>query len=194
MHIGVDYDDTVFEFMRSFLKYFNERNGTNHTYESMNSFTIWPTLGFRTREEAITYFNEYYHSPDASKGSSLPGSYDVCKKLKDSGHTLSIVSARPRTTIPVMNDWLTQNMRDVFSGVYVTDQFSHVQGVKTSKGELCERLGIKVMIDDATHYLEGCAQKGIRCILIDRPWNRTRPLTPGIDPVASWSELSRLSF
>lgn len=194
MHIGVDYDDTVFEFMRSFLTYFNERHGTSHAYESMNSFTIWPALGFRTRDEAVTYFNEYYHSPDALEGPSLPDSYNTCKKLKDSGHTLSIVSARPQTAVPVMREWLRRNMGNVFSEVYVTDQFSHIPGVKTSKGELCSRLGIEVMIDDATHYLEGCAQQGIRCILIDRPWNRGRPLSTGIEPIASWSEISRLSF
>lgn len=188
MHIGVDYDDTVFQFMQPFLAYFNKERGTNHTYDSMDNTTFWPKLGFSNRTEAIEYCNSYYHSPEAFAAHPLPGCYEVCKGLKERGHTLSIVSARPATALPAMNRWLGHNFPGIFSEVHATDQFSH-NSASVSKASVCANFGMEVMVDDAAHYLRECAALGVQCFLIDHPWNRSVPLSNNIIRVSSWNDL-----
>lgn len=191
MIIGVDFDDTLKEFTRSFLGYYNARFGTGFKFEDISDFTFWPLLGIESRETAIKIVGEFYKSEEAYLAESLPGAADVIGSLSER-HKLCIVSARPDSSLPYIERWLSRVMPGRFSAIHLTNQWSQT-GSNISKAELCSRFGVDVLIDDSHSYLKDCAIKGLQTYLIDRPWNRGKDLALTTKRVNSWYELAHLA-
>lgn len=56
-----------------------------------------------------------------------------------------------------------------------------------NKAEICLAEGIPILIEDHKDYSLSCAEKGIKVILFDKPWNRDFE-HDNITRVAGWNE------
>jgi uncharacterized HAD superfamily protein len=48
---------------------------------------------------------------------------------------------------------------------------------------------ITIMIDDNLPTVIECAEKGIKALLLDHPWNQTESLPTDVTRVFSWDEI-----
>lgn len=62
-------------------------------------------------------------------------------------------------------------------------------GENKSKSEICGELGISIFIEDNSSYALDCAKKGIKVLLLDKPWNKNYEKHPNIIKVNSWEEI-----
>ena len=65
-----------------------------------------------------------------------------------------------------------------------------LSGETQTKGEVCKKLNIELMIDDHLKYANQCAEIGINVYLLNCPWNKGD--FPGIKRVYSWQDLIQL--
>ena len=57
------------------------------------------------------------------------------------------------------------------------------------KSEICVNNKIDLMIEDSVENVNKIAKKGIKCFLINRPWNKNHEKFPEVICVDSWEEI-----
>jgi len=57
------------------------------------------------------------------------------------------------------------------------------------KSDLCLKLGVEVLVDDCLEFAEECADKGIKVLLLDSPWNQTDSLPKNVKRMKNWDEI-----
>jgi uncharacterized protein len=62
-------------------------------------------------------------------------------------------------------------------------------GNAKSKAEICVEEGCDLMIEDNHKYALSCAEKGIKSILIEKPWNKEKEDNENIIRVKDWKEI-----
>jgi hypothetical protein len=136
----------------------------------------------------------FYKSKYLLATKPIKGAFSNLKKLQKD-YDLVLVTARPSFTKKVTLQALKEHFPDIFSSVYLTNAFSK-SGRKKLKSEVCLEVGAKLLIDDALHNAEDCAEKGIPVVLFRRPWNQivTNSDLKGksIFPAKNWDEVHRL--
>lgn len=189
MKIGVDMDEVIAEFLFSFLEFHNEAYGTDVAKDQVpDYFGLEQLLGCTTDEvkERILAFHETQHFSDIKP---VEGAKDAITKLKRD-HDLFIITARQDSVAEKTMRWLEVHFPDIFSGVHFMNHFSN-DNVERSKREICDAIGIDIMIEDSLRYAEEIVTEHRPVFLLDRPWNRCDDLPPGITRVSSWPELLR---
>ena len=61
MKIGIDVDDVIFEFLNSFLDFYNNKTGKKFLKEQFSSYYFWEITG-ETREEGVKLVDEFHNS------------------------------------------------------------------------------------------------------------------------------------
>lgn len=190
MEIGVDFDDVLMEFMKSFIKYHASIGGSSPRFEEVTDHSLWwPVFGLSSRENAISVVDDFLKSDYACNADPLPEAINVTGRLKSAGHTLRIISSRARDTYDCTQRWLEKTMPGVFSSIHLTNQWNSDGSPSTSKRQLCLELGIEVMVEDHIGNATDCVRQVNRAYLLERPWNRGISLPDRIHPVASWIDL-----
>lgn len=120
----------------------------------------------------------------------IPRAQAAIATLKQHGFNLVVVTSRQLIIEQMTREWIDRNFpKDTFSAIAFGNQFGK-QGVKTSKKELCHKLGACVLIDDSLGYVKEVAVSGIHALLFDLdgsyPWNRSESLPKGVTRVTNW--------
>jgi len=164
--IGIDIDDVMNDFLPHFLIFYNKRHGTGFSAKDFKSYKYCETLGC-TNEEAVEAVNEFCKTPEFDSLKPVEGCKETVELLSKKSQIYAITSRHP---------WLKQKTIDFFQkhfseiqipAVHIGDFFG---GGKT-KSELCDILGIPLIIEDNEKYALECANSGIYSILFDKPWN-----------------------
>ena len=79
--IAVDHDDTIQEYMRAFLKYRAETSGIHVSFEALTDYVFWPTVRYKSLEEARRDMRFFVQSSDAVLVPALPGAIDALQLL-----------------------------------------------------------------------------------------------------------------
>jgi hypothetical protein len=58
-----------------------------------------------------------------------------------------------------------------------------------SKGEVCQSIQARILIDDNVEFLDSATTLGIHGILLEKPWNQTKKVTGNITRVSCWEEI-----
>lgn len=190
--IGVDKDDVLVEFNVRLATFHNTYYGTNYNIEDIQSYYLNETWKCN-QDEALKRVVRFYHSEEFADLEPVSGAREVLTRLKEKAN-LIVITARPDYTSERTFKSLEQYYPGLFDGVMFTS--THIgDGPKKTKADVCEELGVGVMIDDHYDNLTGCAERGIKSILLRRPWNKkysdAEVSTQGIIPVHSWSEVPK---
>jgi 5'(3')-deoxyribonucleotidase len=186
--IGVDIDDTLFDFVGSFIEYANKVKSFQIKREDFVTYSFDEVLKLPSMREAIGVVFNFYDSDFFKKMPPLPDSLNTIKSLKQK-FDLYIVTSRPDYLYNATMTSLWNNFRGFFSEVYFSS--NHYTGEKNSgksKAEICLTNGISIIIEDSLEYSLQCAEKGIEAILIDAPWNQNGE-RKGITRVKNWKEI-----
>ncbi len=167
MKIGIDLDDVVLDFFPSFLDFYNKRYGVSFEMSDMTSYDIWEVGIGRTREESVGFIDEFYDSDDYDKIPFVEGAREGLEELGRDNELLIITSRltryKPKTKKVV---------RDNFGGrvgLFFTEDFYRRSG--NSKADVCGEFGVCCHVEDCYRYALSCADRGIRTLLLKKPWN-----------------------
>ena len=190
--IGVDKDDVLVDFNTRLAEYHNTHYGSNYRIEDLTSYYLHETWQC-TQEVALERVVSFYNSVHFDDLEPVPDAKEVLRRLKKKANLL-VITARPDYTSQVTTRSLEKYYPGLFDGVIFTGTFTG-DGPKKTKADVCEELGVDVMIDDHYDNLTGCADRGIKSILLRRPWNKKHSDeevgAQGIIPVHSWLEVPK---
>ncbi|MBR9705769.1 hypothetical protein GOV14_01920, partial [Candidatus Pacearchaeota archaeon] len=169
MKIAVDIDEVIAEFLVGYLELFNKKYNKNVKTEDVYTYNLWEALNFG-KQESIELADEYHASLLFDNIEPVFGSQEGLKKL-DKDHEIFLITSRPphfkeKTDIFLKNYFSDLNLEVVYLG----DPRLNT-GSKT-KSDFCFEQGFDLIIEDNIHYSISCAQKGLKVILMDKPWNK----------------------
>jgi uncharacterized HAD superfamily protein len=183
MNIGVDCDDVLAQLYPAFFLYHNVIYGTTFTLEKTKKYYLWETYPFsydHFLEEMQNFIHQYGH-----KLLTLPNSNPTLQKLSDN-NTLYVITSRPNEYKNLTLDWINTHYPGIFNDVFFGNSFSP-SGPTISKSQFCEDLSIDILIEDALHNAEECAEK-CEVLLLDYPWN-SNSKHPSIQRVSNWNQI-----
>ena len=165
MRIGIDLDETFVHFIRGFCKFYNFKYGGQLTEEDFVTFSVADTLNV-SKEESLRLRKEFYYSPLFDELEIVLGAKEAVEYLI-SHHEVFFITARSdfykEKTKKFLENLFCDRVKLIFSEDY--------DGGKT-KSEICNKLGILLLIEDY-ELSDNYAKEGIKVILIDKNWNRT---------------------
>jgi uncharacterized HAD superfamily protein len=167
MRIGIDLDEVTVGFMKHLLKFYHKKTGKLFKEKDFISYDLWETLG-GTREEAIDLVEEFHNSEDFENIEPIENSFESIRKLVECNE-IFIITARPSNWKEKTERWARKHLAEINPRIIYSGDF-YEQG--KTKAEICEELGINLMIEDNKSYALACAEKGIKVLLFDKPWNQ----------------------
>jgi len=187
MKIGIDIDNVLAEL--STIMNLWHKDKYDYYIPNHKRTKFWLTFSWNcSQEEATKRLLEFYESEDFKKTPPVKGAVKAINKLAKK-HELHVITSRPIYTEKETLRWLDEHFSlQNFKKIHINGQCIKDKICKT-KVEICEELGIKLMIEDALHFAEDCAEKDIKVLLLDWPWNQTNNLHPNITRVKDWKEI-----
>jgi uncharacterized HAD superfamily protein len=182
--IGIDIDDVVVHFLQPFLDHFNATKGTSFEVKDLQHYYLWKTPLYDTKEDNVKEINDFLNS---KKFHDLPVVEDVEDTLKELSkrYDLYFITARAEETKERTKVFLEK----VFQGVdFQIIHSGDIHGGKT-KAEICNELGIGIMVEDAPEYALDCAKNNVKVFLIDKHWNKDVEEHGHIVKVKNWEEI-----
>lgn len=189
MRIGIDVDDVLSDYLDALIDFHNGQYRTNLAKDDFYSFAFQDVWGC-SREQAIERVHRFYDSSQYLSMKPMPGAQQAMQLLSDR-HELFIITGRTDYLVEKTHRWLDEHFAGVFDEVHFTN-FNSKTSASIKKSEVCRKLGIDVLVEDAPHNVTDCAQAGVPVLLYEAPWNKNMEPGPGITPVESWPEATRI--
>ncbi|MFH1711483.1 MAG: hypothetical protein ABH840_04185 [Nanoarchaeota archaeon] len=178
MKIGIDVDDVLTETFKKFLKVYNERYSKNFEFENLSSFYLWDVLDI-SKEEAFNLVDEIMEE----ELEVVEGAVEGVVGLKET-HEVFIITSRPERHIKITEDFIKKYFGDL--KIFYS---KGVHGGEKTKAEICKELGIDFFVEDCDMYALDCAEKGIKVLLLDKPWNKSAVESNNLIRVKNWGEV-----
>lgn len=189
MRIGIDLDEVLADFLTALLKYHNDTYGTSLVGEQFQSYQFWETWG-GTRERAIQKVYDFYNTGYFRELKPVVGSQEAVSILKQNNE-LFVITSRQDDVAEATRGWIAQHFPERFSAVLFANHYSQ-KGDSRKKSQICDSVGIDVLIEDSPEYALECFTQKRKILLLDYPWNRNSELPPGIYRVNSWEEITKI--
>lgn len=165
--IGVDIDEVIFPLMENYIKFHNERHGTNFKFENILNYNLWKTEIHKSREESINEVLEFQNSLEYDKISLIDGVKEILEEISKK-YDIHFVTSRPLDIKFKTEALLNKNFnKKKFNILYSGD----IYGGNLSKADICVIQGIFILIEDNPDYAIDCAKKGIKVFILRKPWN-----------------------
>lgn len=182
MKIGVDLDEVIVEFSKGYFEFYNSKYKTNFQFKDIFSYNLWEVLGI-SREESFKLADEFYDSEDFDEVELVKDSKESIVKLADT-HELFIVTARPIRIREKTDYFFNKNFPNLpYRIIYSGDLFSE-QGSR--KSDICANLGIEFLVEDNLNYALESAEKGVKVLLLNKPWNKDGKMHEDVVRVDNW--------
>jgi len=153
--IAIDCDDVLINASQYIVDTYNERYGTSvqlaHAHASKNP--EWAA----DRDEVFRRLHGIQNTKEFGEIVPRRDAIEVIPRLaKD--HDLHLITARSDEALPVTERMIAKHFSGCFVGI------DHV-GPDSSKGDVCERIGASIMIDDNIVHLETATQHGVGAVI-----------------------------
>ena len=184
--LAVDVDDVLTPFAINFLKRFNEQHNTNHKHEDLKSYSFIKDLyGTEDNDDVEPYITEFIHWA-ANNGAVIDeAAVQALRKLEDH-YEIVVITSRHPDVYETTKSWLQKQLPSLFKEVH----FIRARGTKTSKPQICQEIGAKILVDDHPDHLKDCARYGVQGLMFgDYFWNRDAELPTNVSRVKDWNEV-----
>ena len=141
-----------------------------------------------TKEEAIEKVDNHIKSRQILKVKPLKDSVECINILKKNNELILITLRPEHTTKKETEHWINKNFSDSFSKIYYSYNKVRKQEGKT-KEEICLELNVNFLIEDNMDHALDASERGIKVLLIDSPWNKSKSLNKNITRVNSWKKI-----
>ena len=186
MKVGIDLDEVLADFLSALIEYHNTAYGTSLIREEFQSYRFWETWG-GTREEAIQKVYDFHETPYFKNMKPVVGSQELIDILNQN-NDLVVVTSRQDDVAEATGEWIALHFPDTFSDVYFANHYSQ-NGSSTTKKQICDSVGIDVLIEDSPEHALECLNPKRKVLLLDCPWNMSFELPQGIYRINSWKEI-----
>ena len=167
MKIGLDLDDVIVDFFPVLLNYHNKKYNRSDKQEDFKEFKWWPVWGIGM-EEAVNRVNEFHETFSLEEIKPVKDAVNSINKLSNL-YELLIITSRPTKFKNKSESWILHHLKKQIRIISAGD-FHKGQGA--TKAEICLEFGIELMLEDAPETAVDCANKCIKVILFDKPWNQ----------------------
>ena len=187
--LALDIDDTSLGYGEQFIEYVNEIMGLNISRESFISYDLDISFGCTHQQarDLVNNFNNLY----LERIEPIEGAVEGIKTLKDK-YNLVNVTSRPADLDDRTRNYMERRFPGCFSATYLVKK----EAPGLSKGEFCQRIGARILVDDFIGNLEDCGRLGISAYLFGNwPFSRfehdsdLREKYHFIQRARDWSEL-----
>lgn len=182
--IGVDIDEVLTPTFSSVIDYHNALSGDRVTLDQLTDYGFLTALGER-REDIIQKIVDFFFS-DFNDLQPIEGSVEVLKQLSQNFSLIALTSRQSELT-DLTHAWLKQHFPGIFQEVKIGNYFGLADSHRVTKAQMCQSLGVNLLIDDCLEYALDCAQADISVMLFGNyPWNQARALPSQITRVNDW--------
>lgn len=184
MKIGIDIDEVVVEFLKGYLKVYNNKYNKNKKFEDIFSYDLWIPLEI-PRDDAFKITDELYNSEDFDNLSLVEGAYNGIIKLSKE-NDLFFVTSRAEFMEGKTRDFFERFPNLKYKLIFTRDVWGSQE---KTKANICKKLGIETIIEDNINYAFDCANLGIITYLLNKPWNQNGSLPKNIIRVENWNQI-----
>lgn len=159
--IAIDIDDVLFPFLDEIVHYHNRIKGatlSEHDYTTFQFGQVWGV----DEPEAVEIVNGFLHS-DHMHLQPIPGAQASLERLSKD-FQIVLVTARHQEFEESTATWLKTHLPGLFQNVVFAGNPHDGRPYRT-KGEICQELGARLLIDDHPQNLLSAAEYGIDGIL-----------------------------
>lgn len=182
MKIGIDIDEVVVDFIKIYLDVVNNNLNSNYSFEDVKTYNLWENFDI-SYEKAVDFFDILFDSKEFENIDFVENAKNSLVDIKKN-HELLFITARPikvkSKTLNFFNNHFPDNN---FNFIFSEEDFRNFK-----KSEICLKENINLMIEDNSKYALDCAEKSIKVILLDKPWNQGVE-HKNIIRVNSWKEI-----
>lgn len=193
MIIGIDVDEVLVPFSKTYFNYAHETFGAeqmdgdkipHYRYDELFGITLAESF----RRVALFYNSEHFKNMPLHDGAK-----EVITELSKK-HKLIAVTSRFGDSKEFTRQWLEKEFPKMFSNIHFSAENHYDEEYKKKKNlkekaEVCKELGISLMIEDSIPHSLKCAEAGIKVLLFDRSWNHNEILPANITRIYSWKEV-----
>jgi len=181
MKIGIDLDDTLLDFTNTFSKFYFEKYGKKVKFEEFKTYNYVEIFGVPLKEiiDLIDEMNSI------GIGRNLPFCEYAKEAVLDLAQEHEIFFITSRTIRRGTLEYLGEVFPEIkFKLIFSSNSYVGNEG--KTKGEICFEEGI----EDDKKYAKNIAEKGIKVILLDKPWNEDYEEHPNVIKVNNWKEVA----
>lgn len=159
MRIGIDIDDTVFDFVGVWI---DEYNKDHEDQLTLDDITDWVFSKVNFKCSKAEFYNYLHNAYLQLRAKAMPGAVDSLERLATMGHLACFITATRRSVAPTkINKLLMELGPELAYELHFTSEKEHV---------FCD-----AYIDDNPKDIEAyltALPHGRLVMLYDRPWNR----------------------
>ncbi|MCK5624570.1 HAD hydrolase-like protein [Candidatus Pacearchaeota archaeon] len=190
MNFAVDIDDTLLDFVGTYIVFHNETFKTNLKKEDFKTYSFNHARG-GTMKQAVSSVRQFYNTDFFKEMKPFPGAIEIIQELKEN-NDLFIVTSRPYNMKNGTFDQLSKYFLNMFSEVFFSsNHYTRAKNSGKTKAEICNDLEASLLIDDSLVYSKECVKNGVGAILLDAPWNQNGSVE-GITRAKDWKEIGGL--
>ncbi len=185
MKIGVDIDDTLVEFTKKLIEFYNSKKNTSFEFERLNTWKFEEVFDL-SLEEVLELIREFYFSPELSEVGFVEGAKESLIYLSKK-HNILFITARHLDIKDATSFFIDNHFKDHFEFelIFSSDEWNDGK----VKHEICVEKEVDLIIEDRLEYALPCSEKGIKVILLDRSWNQCGTLPENVIRVNNWKEI-----
>jgi len=187
MLIGIDIDDVLLHFTPALIEYHNHTYKTSLTYDQFKSPNFWEVWG-GTKEESRKKVDDFFKTTYFRKMQPIVGAKEALFELRKK-HNLVNITARPNYLETETREAINKYFPDSIQKIYLRDYYDFR---KYSKRDICDSIGVDLMIEDSPYYALECLSPNRDVILFNRPWNIEVDLPKEIERINTWDEVLKI--
>jgi len=187
MLIAIDLDEVLAETMPGVISFHNQKYGTTLSIDNFHSYK-WHEVWGGTKKEAVEKFFLFTKSVHFKNLKPLKEAMTAINVLTKTNE-LIVLSSRQKEFEGESKRWIEKYFPNKFKAVYIINHADWAKGGKTmTKKEMCQKLGVEVLIEDNLDYANECASINTTVFLLNYPWNKGE-IVKGVIRVNSWREI-----
>lgn len=185
MRIGIDFDDTIHDFAKAFLLFFEDQTGKKYTKDVFCDESMASQMGL-TKDELFSYFEAFNNHSIAQQSPPFRFAQSIIPKLAKE-HDLFLITGRHK--MDGVDEWINFYFPDIFKNIL---QSRSAYGGKNlhlpTKEMYCSSLKLDLFIDDDPNYVLHITKKGHTALMLTHPWNK-QIFGENIIKVNDWKEI-----
>lgn len=179
--VGVDIDGVLAQYPKNFVDFINDQLGTDHDVSEVTSYDIYDDLGIPL-ELGLKLKDEYRQTGQKRFIPVHEGAEEFLRSLHEAGYKVVLLTARPyekyKRIVADTMEWLDKN--NLYYDALVFGENKHE--ILLDKYDPDQ---IEFFVDDVLGNAEDISRLGVKCYLMDAPYNQTDHLREGITRVYS---------
>lgn len=189
--IGIDIDEVLSETLDEVLKYNNYKfKWLPIKRKDVTDYYVYKIPEYNwSVDDAIVFFGKAIRSKSVQSNiKPVIWARNKLRQLKKEWWQIILITARAIDVKDFTEKWLNKYFLWLWDDIVFTNHFTKDS---VNKSEVCEKLWIKIMIEDNLDYSRELANKWIKVWLIDRPWNISydKKIDKNIVKFKKWNEV-----